>query len=310
MEKLDTSKFKKILDNNTLFHSIFSGACSGALAAVLFQPLEYIKTKLQQPTFKYSFRSLKSHTIRQLIIITITDENQKVNHRNLVKFWSGLTPSLLRSVPVAGIYFGCIDTFKNLNSLKDSKNAGNYQILHSFIIGSLSKVIADVTTFPLGLIKTRYESETYNYKGITNAFVQITKSEGFFSLYKGLNATLARDISYSGIHFTLYTKIKHIVQERRGGKQASENSTHFAMCALISSVLACAVTQPPDVIRAYIQLDPRSNKSFAETARNIYAKKGVRGFWAGFIPRSVRRILISVMSWTLYEKLTLKKKNS
>ncbi len=129
-------------------------------------------------------------------------------------------------------------------------------------------------------------------------------------LYKGLNATLARDISYSGIYYTLYTKIKQIARERNGENQPNETSTHFAMCALVSSVLACALTQPPDIIRAYIQLDPKNNQSIAKTARNIYAKKGMRGFWAGFIPRSVRRVMMSVMSWTLYEKLNLKTNSS
>jgi len=162
----------------------------------------------------------------------------------------------------------------------------------------------------LYLIKTRYESEAYKYKGVCNAVFQIIKSEGFSSLYKGLNATLARDISYSGIYYTLYTKIKQIARERNGENQPNETSTHFAMCALVSSVLACALTQPPDIIRAYIQLDPKNNQSIAKTARNIYAKKGMRGFWAGFIPRSVRRVMMSVMSWTLYEKLNLKTNSS
>lgn len=297
--KIESSK-----NADTLKYSIISGAFSGGISAVLFQPLEYLKTKLQQPTFKYSFRSQKSHTFKQLIIITITDEKQRLNYRNLPKFWSGLTPSLVRSVPVAGIYFGCIDTFKNLHYFDDSKTAGNYQILHSFIIGSLSKVIADITTFPLGLIKTRYESEVYHYKGIGNAFVHIVKNEGMLGLYKGLSATLARDITYSGIYFSLYTKIKHL---RKSDRESNEKSIFFATCALASSVLASAITQPPDSIRAYIQLDPEKNKNFFTAARNIYERNGLKGFFAGFVPRSLRRTMISVMSWTIYEKFTLSK---
>lgn len=296
---------------STLQYSIISGASSGAISAVLFQPLEYLKTKLQQPTFKYSFRSLKSYTLKQLIIITLTDEHQKINTRNIPKFWSGLTPSLVRSVPIAGIYFGCIDTFKNIPVLADSKNAGQLQLFHSFIIGSLSKVIADLTTFPLGLIKTRYESEVYNYKGIRQAFIQISRSEGFYGLYKGLNATLVRDITYSGIYFTLYTKIKHIASNNLTTAGSDERSIFFASCALASSVLASLITQPPDVVRAYIQLDPEHNKKYEgmiSAARKIYEKKGVQGFFAGFVPRSLRRVFISVMSWTIYEKFTLTKK--
>lgn len=301
MDKPDRSK--------TLVNSILSGACSGGISAVLFQPLEYLKTKLQQPTFKYSFKSLKTYTMKQLIIITITDQNQQIKFNNLKKFWSGLTPSLVRSVPVAGIYFGCIDTFKNSERFGHSKKGGNYEILHSFLIGSLSKVIADVSTFPLGLIKTRYESEVYNYRGISSAFFEIVKSDGVFGLYKGLSATLARDITYSGLYFTLYTKVKHMAKES-GAISESEKPIFFATCALISSLLACAFTQPPDAIRAYIQLDPYLNRSFITAAQNIYDKNGFKGFFAGFVPRAMRRTMISVMSWTLYEKLTLVKKEA
>jgi hypothetical protein len=193
---------------------------------------------------------------------------------------------------------------KNSNLFKHSKTGGNYQILHSFLIGSLSKVLADTFTFPLGLVKTRYESGNYNYKSISHAFLKITKNDGFFGLYKGFYATLARDITYSGVYYTLYTKIKSLAKHYIDEKQ-HKYSIYFASCALVSSIISCAVTQPPDVIRAHMQLDPKNYSTFISTARSIYKHRGINGFLVGFIPRTLRRTLISVMSWTIYEKLTL-----
>ena len=189
-----------------------------------------------------------------------------------------------------------------MSVFEHSKKGGSYQILHSFLIGSFSKVLADSATYPLGLIKTRYESEVYNYRSVSNAFRNIIKREGFWSLYKGLSATLTRDITYSGVYFTLYTKIKFQAKKSDG---SNEKSLFFASCALASALVACLVTQPTDVIRAYMQLEPQVNKTFVLAFKNIYKRHGVCGFFAGFIPRSIRRTLISVMSWTLYEKLTL-----
>jgi hypothetical protein len=54
-----------------------------------------------------------------------------------------------------------------------------------------------------------------------------------------------------------------------------------------------------------MQLDPKNCLTFIGTARSIYRKRGINGFLVGFIPRTLRRTLISVMSWTIYEKLTL-----
>lgn len=288
--------------SNSLKNSIISGAISGSITAVTFQPFEYVKTQLQKP--KKS--NIEQLNIRQIISQALIDDSNQFKLKHLAKFWSGLSPSLIRSVPVAAIYFGCIDTFKNSEIFNHSKNGGNYQILHSFMIGSLSKVIADVTTFPLGLIKTRYESGNYKYKSILNAFYEIAKNEGVLNLYRGFYATLARDITYSGVYFTLYTKIKLIAKEHLAEGQNKE-SLYFASCALASSVISCGFTQPPDVIRSYMQLEPNTYRTFFGTAKAIYLKKGIDGFLVGFLPRTFRRTLISVMSWTIYEKFTVTK---
>jgi solute carrier family 25 protein 38 len=185
-------------------------------------------------------------------------------------------------------------------------------MLHSFIIGALAKTIADTATFPLNLIKTRYESDFYSYKNLSNAFRTIIRTEGVSGLYKGLGATLVRDVGYSGVYFILYTKVKSVLKnaELTGGELKSKKdpnkSVFFATCALTSSMFACCITQPPDVIRSYMQLHPNTYKSFVGTAKIIYAQHGVKGFFAGFLPRSARRVLISMITWTLYEKLTYK----
>ena len=283
----------------SLKNSILSGAISGSITALTFQPFEYVKTQLQKPQ-----TAAQSQTIRQIIRNALT-ENERFKPSNVRRFWSGLSPSLLRSVPVAALYFGTIDTLRNSKIFSDSKNGGAYQTLHSFMIGSLSKVIADVTTFPLGLIKTRYESGNYKYSSIFNAFYQIAKHEGVLNLYKGFWATMTRDITYSGIYFSLYTKIKSISKQHVNETQHKQ-TIYFASCALASSVVSCGFTQPPDVVRSYMQLEPKTYRTFFGTAKQIYAAKGVDGFLVGFIPRTFRRTLISVMSWTIYEKFTLK----
>ena len=56
-----------------------------------------------------------------------------------------------------------------------------------------------------------------------------------------------------------------------------------------------------------MQLDPKNYNTFMQTAQVIYQKKGINGFLVGFLPRTLRRTLISVMSWTIYEKFTITK---
>lgn len=296
------------MEKNNIRNSIISGAISGSITAVTLQPLEYIKTKLQQPDVDTKISTINNkNRIRAIISYTLfKPEQSNLNVlNNMKKFWTGLTPSLMRSVPVAGMYFGLVEIFKNSKYLSHSKSGGTYEIVHSFLIGSLARTIADVSVHPLNLIKTRYESDMYHYKGVFSAFRSIFEKEGVYGLYKGLTATLIRDLTYSGIYFTLYTKIKRISTEKF--QNSSNQSLYFASCALISSLLACFITQPPDVIRTNMQINQSQHQSFIKTSMNIYAKNGLKGFFAGFIPRSTRRTLISVMSWTIYERFTFKK---
>jgi solute carrier family 25 protein 38 len=285
--------------------SALSGIISGSLTAVIFQPLEFIKTKQQQPSefdqienFKYQNR-----TIREIIHRTLRDaQTNELRFSNLTKFWTGLTPSLYRSIPVSAIYFSCIESFRNSHLVNNLNFFREHKFIKSFVIASLAKGIADITVFPLNIIKTRYESDFYNYKNLSSAFTSILRKEGVRGLYKGLSPTLVRDIGYSGMYYCIYTEIKSIFLTESN----VNNALYIAYCSLLSAVLACGFTQPPDVIRSYMQLNNKQSLNFISTSKHIYKKHGLQGFFLGFVPRSTRRILISVLGWTLYEKLTIK----
>ena len=101
---------KKILDLNKTMsdikNSILSGFLSGSLTAIIFQPFEYVKTRQQQPAPTGS--TGKAHTKLIYIVNKTLVDPKNPNAYNLMqlsKFWSGLKPSLLRSIPVAAIYF-------------------------------------------------------------------------------------------------------------------------------------------------------------------------------------------------------------
>jgi solute carrier family 25, member 38 len=204
---------------------------------------------------------------------------------------------------------GSIDLLKRSKFLNKQKLDGNEsKMIRSFTIGIIARVIADVFTYPLSIVKTRIESDIYNYKSTFHAFRDMLKNEGLLTFYKGFYPTLIRDISYSGIHFTIYTEVKRLLVIENENENKMTNTTQYALCALSSSVFACFMTQPPDVVRSYMQLNPKECTSMYKTAKLIIAKRGVSGFYAGFLPRSIRRISISILSWTIYETLSIMKK--
>ena len=156
--------------------------------------------------------------------------------------------------------------------------------------------------FPLSLIKTHYESDLYKHRSLFKAFKTIFNENGVRGLYKGLSPTLIRDINYSGIQFMIYDNLKKSLDI----DDQKNNSRSIAVCALLSGTIACFFTQPPDVVRTRMQLQPVKYYSLIQTVKTIYSEEGVRSFFIGFIPRSTRRILITVLSWTIFEKMKIK----
>jgi solute carrier family 25 protein 38 len=300
-------KKKKTAD---LKNSLISGIISGSITAFTFQPFEFVKTRLQQP-------ETSRQNISKILKDVLFKENQ-LRLLNIRLFYAGLRPSFYRSIPTAGIYFTTLEYLKHSSDMFGEHSHFNqtHHFLNLLIIGSIARTAADLGTYPLNLIKTRFESNIYNYQSIWHAFTSIVRKDGWPGLFVGFGPTLIRDLAYSGVYFPLYTVIKeqvsaHDRRQRNGGGDDDKDSLdqklyYFASCALVSSFLACALTQPVDVVRSFIQLKPHEFKRFFATTKFIYLQHGLSAFFAGFWPRSTRRILISVMSWTIYEKLSLK----
>ena len=83
--------------HSQLAYSIMSGALSGSLTALLFQPFDFVKTRLQQPidsSQSTQTLSAKSRQIRTVIERVLkTNPNDPACHRrsllNLTRMWSG-----------------------------------------------------------------------------------------------------------------------------------------------------------------------------------------------------------------------------
>merc|ERR1719333_243071 len=123
---------------------------------------------------------------------------------------------------------------------------------------------------PFTVIKTRFESNSYNYKNTYQAFKNILKLEGLRGLTSGLGPTLFRDVPFSGLYLMFYEHLKSLVPDNY--KTYNPSAAHF-ICGFTAGILASLVTQPADVIKTNMQLD-RLNKGLVMTVRSIYLQQG------------------------------------
>ena len=140
-------------------------------------------------------------------------------------------------------------------------------------------------------------------------------------------ATILRDAPYSGLYLMFYNQAKDSVKlflvKHSSSSYSSpyssydpppppylhrlldsipQSSVHF-LCSISAGILASAATQPPDVLKTRMQLHPGQHRSVLSAALFIVRTDGLRGFFAGFVPRTLRRTLMAAATWTLYEQL-------
>ncbi|XP_044731513.1 uncharacterized protein LOC123294521 [Chrysoperla carnea] len=289
--KLDRTDIQPLHDFVTeypVLKSFIAGSFSGTFSTILFQPLDLVKTRLQNPVANSIGRPGNAGMVTIFAHI--------LQREHLWGLWRGMTPSITRCVPGVGLYFSSLDW------LKTNFTNGNPNALESVALGMVARSMSGVILIPITVIKTRYESGIYQYTSMGDALRNIYRTEGIRGLTSGLGPTLLRDAPFSGLYLMFYNKNKKMVpQEWLNTPYAAP--IHFS-CGVSAGIWASFVTQPFDVIKTKMQLYPHKYTNVLSTVVQIHSKYGVQGYFKGIVPRMLRRTLMAALAWTLYEQLS------
>lgn len=151
------------------------------------------------------------------------------------------------------------------------------------------------------------------FTGVFGAVRQIYANSGFFGLYRGHSATLARIFPYAAINFAAFEKFKSFLKAENSGNSWPWKKL-FA--GSLAGTLAVSVTYPFDIIRARIAYDlaHRSKTSQHETSvfkgvvlrldnegKISESKIPFRGFYQGFLPTILGIIPYAGVSFFVFE---------
>ena len=96
--------------------SFLAGSFSGTCSTILLQPLDLIKTRIQQAHYNHLVTSATSDSISALATsrpLTIYSTLRVVVAKeNVAGLWKGMAPSITRTVPGVGLYFGSLHWLK------------------------------------------------------------------------------------------------------------------------------------------------------------------------------------------------------
>lgn len=290
---------------------LIAGGTAGLLSAFTLQPLDLLKTRLQQQQKEVvGYRTSIAKELRKLA--------------NIKDLWRGVIPSTLRTSVGAGLYFTILSqTRLYLESLKprsqkdkSSKLSLLPKLSHAenLATGFVVRAIVGVITMPITVIKTRFESNMYNYNSMYEGFEGIYASSpttpgSYRNFFKGTVATLARDCPYAGIYVLFYEGFKNeVFPSIINGSHYDEavaSGINNSLSAICAASVSTTVTAPFDAIKTRLQLSTLAGSSsiLAATKTLLLEPGGFMNLFSGLSLRLGRKALSAGISWCLYEEL-------
>lgn len=306
------------------FHFV-AGLCSGISSAVLLQPADLLKTRVQQSG---------AHTLRQTLRAILDGPHP------IASLWRGTVPSALRTGFGSALYFTTLSSLRSLvakNSLGASTITGGAPSVSSsdavsrrstvlpklsntqnLLTGATARVLAGFILMPMTVIKVRYESNYYNYKSLGSATSSIYRAEGVRGFFTGFGATAIRDAPYAGLYVVFYEASKTWLNKAftttsgTGKADAGDVSSMLsgtsinAASGVLAASTATAITNPFDAVKTRLQLMPKKYGNMFRCTRMMLVEDGMRSFFDGLALRMGRKALSSALAWTVYEELILR----
>lgn len=319
--------YKALSDFNLGFgERALSAAGAAVLSAILVNPLDVAKTRLQAQAAGVPYQaqchvtSFHSNPLLREMRCAPScapdcysysgtfDVFYKVTRQEgFSRLWRGTNASLALAVPTVGIYLPCYDIFRNRMEEFTTQNAPNLTPYVPLVAGSLARSLACITCYPVELARTRMQAFKETRSGIKPPGVwktllgvtspvysanNVQNLQTYRLLWTGFGAQLARDVPFSAICWAALEPVRRrILGLVDDFSAASVIGANFA-AGFIAGSLAAAATCPLDVskTRRQIEKDPARalNMTTRTTLVEIWRNGGIKGMFTGIGPRVAR----------------------
>lgn len=183
-----------------------AGLCAGLTEAVVINPFEVVKVKLQAERSAFKDQSSTYTTAKEII------QKHGFGSQGLGK---AMTSTLGRHGVFNMVYFGFYHNIKGI--IPEYKDSGT-EFLRKFTIGLASGILASVMNIPFDVAKSRIQGPQpvpgeIKYRYCFATLATVYKEEGFFALYKGLVPKVLRLGPGGAIMFLVY---EHVFEWLKG----------------------------------------------------------------------------------------------
>lgn len=246
-----------------------AGCIAGGVEATSVWPMEFIKTQLQLQSkakgAKLPYTSMfggLSYTVRTTGFLSL---------------YRGLAPTLIGSIPKAGIRFGLNSAIKENLRDKDGKLTAGKNFLAGLGAG-VSEALIIVA--PVETVKTKVIEMNMPF---LDGLKHILKTEGVAGVYQGAAATALKQGSNQGLRFMWFNEYKKRVTNDGEIPLTPIMGLLGGMSAGCFSTLG---NNPFDVVKTRMQGTNASQyKNTVDCFKQIITNEGVGAFYAGVVPR-------------------------
>jgi len=293
---------------------LLSGTFAGVVGTIFGHPLDTIKVRLQtQSQYKNA----------------IDCARQVFKTEGIAKgFYRGLVPPLISLTFLNALAFAsvgqCQQGFRHINVLRGQKaDLQNYQF---FVAGGVTGAFAGIFSTPFDMVKTRMQIDNLtgkNYSGSFNCATTITKLYGIRTLYASFGINSVREVAFCSIYFGFYEHLKRgltnlfkptpappttSISSTTVSRRDSQSQLAILIAGGSSGALAWLISFPLDCIRVRIQSQPlaqiyegTTKEGTIAAAKQIFAARGLGGFYSGIGPSIVRAFIVSSTRFSAYE---------
>ena len=173
------------------------------------------------------------------------------------------------------------------------------KVLQPFASGGIAGSLATCVIQPIDMVKVRIQlaGETAGTKQPLVIARSIIAKEGFFSLYKGLDAAIVRQLTYTTARLGVFRYASDVM------KQPNEPLPYYkkAIAGLLAGAVGAFVGTPADLSLIRMQADAtlppeqrRNYKGVFGAFTSIVKADGITGLWRGSLPTITRAMALNL----------------
>ncbi|XP_061187440.1 mitochondrial S-adenosylmethionine carrier protein-like [Saccostrea echinata] len=252
-----------------------AGGCAGMSVDVALFPLDTVKTRLQS-------------------------EVGFVQSGGFRGIYSGLSSVIAGSFPTAGLFFFTYEGVKVVG--REFLREDLEPVLH-MTAASSGEMMACLLRVPVEVIKQRAQTTRFSSSEVLRKTLTM---EGMRGLYRGYVSTVLRDIPFSFVQYPLWEYLKKTWSSIQGSPLDPWQSS---ICGATAGCIAAGITTPLDVAKTRIMLaetgSALSTGSITFVLKTVHRESGVRGLFAGVVPRMLWITLGGAVFLGVYDKSKL-----